>query len=204
MTTVYDAAGVVNQVRGYLGDGTATLYDWRRLWPRHGRNRRVDELSPPGQPRYEQLAGRLRRRIFGGEWPDGASGPFFADEYRVSQTAVQKAFEILEREGLVRMEFGRRTAVLPRKRWHVEFEVRLPGDDDARAAAVAKFTEGLERLADGHPAVSSASAGLSACGAVLAMTVESADSPEATVVAAGIARQATGALPIAAISAREA
>jgi hypothetical protein len=185
MTTVYDGAAVVNPVHAELGHGIAGLYDWRRLWPRPGRTRRVDELSPPGQPRYEQLADRLRRRIIGGDWPDIASGPYFADLYSVSQTAVQKAFEILEREGMVRMEFGRRTTALPLKRWLVE--VSLPPGDDGTAVAGAAAGHAAVQQIDSEPGT-------------VRLTVASANWGGAAAVVASVA----GTLPVTSVTVREA
>jgi hypothetical protein len=144
----------------------------------------VDELSPPGQPRYEQLADRFRRRVFGGDWPGLASGPYFADQYRVSQTAVQKAFEILEREGLLRMEFGKRTTVPDLLRWLVEIRL-LPGDDGTAVTGAAAA----------HAAVQ----GIDAEPGTVRLTVVSANWGGAASVAASVA----GALAVESVTVRE-
>lgn len=205
MTTVYDGSAVVNPEPRHLGAGVLDLYDWLRLRSRPGRTRRVDELAPPGAPRYEQLADRLRKRIFDGTWPgDEASGPSFGREYGVSQPVVQRAFEALEREGLVRMESGRRTTVLPRKRWLVSFEARLPLDDAARDAALSQVRDALRAVATEQPAVSGEDVQRSATGLALAMTVESASPRGAVTAAFPVAEQALGALPIAYQSVQEA
>lgn len=204
MTTVYDATPVVNPVHGQLGDGMRDLYDWLRLRTRQGRTRRVEELTPPGIPRYEQLADRLRRRIFDGSWPGDASGPVFGSQYGVSQTAVQKAFEILEREGLVLMEHGRRTTVLPRRPWRVEFEIVLPPDGPERETATREAADALARTVAGQPAVSGAEAAGSKAGLFLRMTVESADLGGAVTAALAVARLALGSLPAEGMTARKA
>lgn len=165
----------------------------------------MEELAPPGAPRYEQLADRLRKRIFEGGWPaDDASGPFFGREYGVSQPVVQRAFEALEREGLVRTESGRRTTVLPRQRWHVSFESRLPLVEETREAALARVRPALREAAREQPAVSGEEAQRSALGLVLTMTVESAELGGAVTAALTVAKQALGSLSIVVQSACEA
>lgn len=191
MTTVYDGTAVVNPEPRHLGTGVPGLYDWLRLRSRPGRNRRVDELAPPGAPRYEQLADRLRKRIFDGTWPDDASGPSFGREYNVSQPVVQRAFEALEREGLVRLESGRRTSVLPRARWRITIEAPVPDRADP-AAFLGQVTEALGR----QPAIGDIAAGLHGQELRIGMTVESADLPGAVAAALPAARQALGGLPI--------
>jgi DNA-binding transcriptional regulator YhcF (GntR family) len=196
MTTVYDEPGVVNPVPAQLGTGVLDLYDWLRLRHRPGRMRRVGELTPPGAPRYEQLAERLRRRIFDGTWPDEASGPFFGREYNVSQPVVQRAFEALEREGLVRTESGRRTAVVPRSRWRVDAGALLPaGATRELALAEAARVDAAIRAA-GQPAFSGASAQRVGSRVLVIVTVESADLPGAVAAALPAIRQALAPMEI--------
>jgi len=204
MTTVYDGGAVVNPVHGQLGAGKLDLYDWLRLRGRMGRTRCVEELTPPGAPRYEQLTEKLRKRIFTGDWPDKASGPFFAKDYGVSQPIVQRAFEALEREGLVQLESGRRTTVLPRQRWLISFEGRLPLDDKVRDATVARVRDALRSATGEQPAISEATAERSAIGVVISMIVEAAEIEGAQTAAFPIARRALGDVPRVAYSAREA
>lgn len=185
MPTVYDGSAVVNPVHAQLGHGKPALYDWRRLWPRPGRTRRVDELSPPGQPRYEQLADLLRRSILDGDWPDEASGPWLSRRYGVSQTAVQKALRILEGEGLVTMESGRRTTVAELRSWL--FEIALPEGDDGTAVARAAARHAAVRRAGAVPG------GVS-------LTVTSASWGGAAVIVASVA----GDFPVRVVTIREA
>jgi DNA-binding transcriptional regulator YhcF (GntR family) len=197
MTTVYDAGPVVNPVHGQLGDGMAGLYDWLRIRTRPGRTRRVDELSPPGTPRYEQLADRLRRRIFDGSWPDGASGPLLGAQYGVSQTAVQKAFEILEREGLVLMESGRRTSLSGRRWWQVEASAHAePGVAEAAGMAV-------EAAMASFPAVREARAAAAGSQVMVLMIIESAHIGGAIAAALPLAELAMGGVPVGHLAAFE-
>lgn len=197
MTTVYDAAPVVNPVHGQLGDGMAGLYDWLRFRTRPGRTRRVDELSPPGTPRYEQLADRLRRRIFDGSWPGDASGPLFGAQYGVSQTAVQKAFEILEREGLVLMESGRRTSVRDRLWWQVEASAHV-GPETAEAAGAV-----IAEAKAAFPAVHEARAAAAGSQVIVLMIIESAHIGGAIAAALPLAERAMGGAPVGHLAAFE-
>jgi DNA-binding FadR family transcriptional regulator len=152
----------------------------------------VEELTPP-VPRYEQLAGILRRAIFDGGFPGDASGPVLARHYGVSQPVVQRAFEALEGEGLLRMEPGRRTSVLARERWRIEFGAR-PGPDSAVRTAEAA-------AAVSQPAVSDLEATAAGDGLRVRMTVESASLPGAVTAALAVARQLLGPLAITVMSA---
>jgi DNA-binding transcriptional MocR family regulator len=152
----------------------------------------VQELTPP-VPRYEQLAGILRRAIFDGDFPENASGPVLARHYGVSPPVVQRAFEALEGEGLLRMEPGRRTSVPPRERWRIEFGAP-PGPGGAGPAAQAA-------AAVSQPAVSGLEATAAGDGLRVRMTVESADLPGAVTAALAVARQVLGPLPITVMSA---
>jgi DNA-binding transcriptional regulator YhcF (GntR family) len=196
MTTLYAASPVVNPVHAQLGAAKLDLYDWLRLRTRPGRTRRVEELAPPGTPRYEQLAERLRTRIFDGTWPDDASGPTFGAAYGVSPPVVQRAFEILEREGLLRLESGKRTSVVGRRRWRLEVEAPLPGsfgpaEAEAEAARVKAAVDGA-----GHAAISGASALWIGARLVVVVTVESAHLPGAVTAGLPVVRRALAPLEI--------
>jgi len=172
-----------------------------------GRKRRV-EVTPPVS-RYEQVARRLRERVFSGEFPPGAklpSGPELARDpsIGVSQHSVQRAFELLAREGIVRMTSGSGTEVLERSRWRVQAHTRLPPDEKIRASALTAVSAALRNAASAQPAVSESSAIRSAGGLALEMIVESAHADGAVTVGLAVAHQALGALPVTAISADEA
>jgi hypothetical protein len=199
MATVYDGDAVVNPVHADLGHGVRDLYDWLRSRSRPGRTRRVEQLTPPGAPRYEQLADKLRKRIFDDDWPEDASGPYFGDRYGVSQPVVQRAFESLEREGLLRMESGKRTMPVPRSPWRIEFGARLPAED------TDEFEENigiaLRVTVHDQPAVDDATAERVGDGIRLRMKVESASLAGAVTAALPVAARALGSLPIAGMSA---
>lgn len=198
MTTVYDGTGVVNPDRSHLGENVCTLYDWLRSAGRKGRMRHLNDLTPRGLPRYEQIAGLLRRRIFDGDWPERASSPSLAVEYGVSQTAVQKAFKILEREGLLNMESGRRTTLAKRSRWLVVVEAHLPaGSEDDLAAAAERVFRAFTAAAGEQPAVTASSAERAGGDVYLQMTVESASLSGAVTAALSVAQQGLGPLPMA-------
>jgi DNA-binding FadR family transcriptional regulator len=153
----------------------------------------------PPVSRCEQLADQLRERIFAEEWDPGSklpSGPELSRTHAVSQPVAQRAFEVLAREGLVRMVAGSGTVVLPRKAWHVEFGVR-----SADVSAVAEVTDALARAA--QPTVREATARCAGDGVVPAMTVESADLGGAVAAALGMARRVLSAFPVATMSATE-
>lgn len=170
------------------------LYDWlRSKTPAPERTRHV-ELTPP-VARYEQVARQLRERIIGGEFPEEStlpSGPDLADQLGVSQPVVQRAFEVLGRDGLVRMVPGRGTTVVRRQRWRVEIE--LSGDAGIEGLGV------LRARADAHAAVSGFSGAEDRNSIRLRMTVEASDAGYAGTVAAGLAREALGSLVITSVS----
>lgn len=193
-STVPDGVPFVNLLPGPLGRPGPDLYDWREIVvTRLGRIRRRMELTPP-VARYEQVARQLRKRIFDGEFPPGTplpSGPELSREHGVSQHAAQRALEQLEAEGLVRMESGRRTMVMPRFRYRAEAAVQwaAPGAVPARAAKAA-----LARYAD--PAVSGTEvrvrADMTPALLMAAMTVEAADPAQAVARCWAAVREALG------------
>jgi len=81
-----------------------------------------EEDQAPIDPRgrelsYVVVARRLRRRIDGGEWRDGApipSEPALTEWYGVSRTTVRSAIRILVDEGLLEVVPGKGTYVAPR------------------------------------------------------------------------------------------
>ena len=68
-------------------------------------------VVPPRLPRMAELvASSLRRRIIGGELPDGAELPREAEllaEFGVSRPSLREALRILETEGLIRIRRGK-------------------------------------------------------------------------------------------------
>lgn len=197
-STVPDEQAVVNLVRPNLGHGARDLYDWLKTMGRMGGKRRV-ELTPPVS-RYEQVAGQLRHRIFSGEFPSGSRLPSGAreGEYPVSQPVVQRAFEVLAREGLVRMEPGRGTIVLERQWFRVEVIIE-PAPGEAFRTARSE----CEKAMAAHPAVAEGTLHLGdPSGLAMVMVVEAAELAGAATVALGIAKQAAGPAPATSLSVR--
>lgn len=143
------------------------------------------QLTPP-VARYEQLAQQLRKAIFQDEFEDGhlPSGPKLAAQAGVSQPVVQRAFEVLAREGLIAVTSGSGTTVRQRRRWRIEF---TSVQREAESAA-----DQVRALA--HPGISDVGAVTSGGTTVLAMTVETADIGGALEIARRIAREAGGGL----------
>jgi DNA-binding transcriptional regulator YhcF (GntR family) len=196
MATVYDGDAVVNPVPANPGGTVAGLYDWLRSVGRAGRMRRV-EVTPPVS-RYEQVARQLREQIFGGDYPPGSRIPsgWTSGRYPVSQPVVQRACAVLEAEGLVRMEPGRGTTVLERRRWRVEIEAPLPGsfgrgEAAAEAARVKSAIDGARQ-----PAISGVLAQWVGARLVIMLTVESADLAGAVAAGLPVAKAALAPLEI--------
>ncbi len=81
-----------------------------------------------------QLARQVRGLILGGDLPPGAELPSIrslASEQKVSVVTVQRAYEALEREGLIQARRGR------------GFFVRALTQSDRRALALARLSESL-------------------------------------------------------------
>ena len=68
-------------------------------------------------PLYAQLAATLRRRLAGGDWPDGQtlpSLPALMAEFSVARVTARQAISLLQQEGLVATRRGRGTVVTGR------------------------------------------------------------------------------------------
>ena len=69
------------------------------------------------RPRYAQVADVLRAEIGDGRWPPGGrlpSQPELARRFKLSQTSIARAMEVLRSQGLIRSEFGGGSYVLDR------------------------------------------------------------------------------------------
>lgn len=146
------------------------------------------ELTPP-VARYEQVARLLRRQILDGEIGPGTvlpGSPALARQKGVSQSVANRALEMLEALGLVRMEAGRGSVVLEQRRWRVTVTVRRHGDPDVPFGVIDSATSALEAAAGTDPAVS----GLSASYVLMPATRDTPGWPalvtEMTVLAADI------------------
>lgn len=70
--------------------------------------------DPPGLSRYGALAGALRARITGGDWPPGSPLPAeqaLAAEHGVALGTLRQALSVLAEQGLVERRHGRGTFV---------------------------------------------------------------------------------------------
>jgi DNA-binding transcriptional MocR family regulator len=120
--------------------------------------RRV-ELVPP-VARYAQVARHLRGRIYAGEWVPGTTlpgAPSLSREYGVTQSVAQRALETLETSGLVRMESGRGSIVLDRRRWKTVVTLRRA---DGGTPSREQAEPALAAAAAAEPAVEMAEAGV--------------------------------------------
>jgi DNA-binding transcriptional regulator YhcF (GntR family) len=111
----------------------------------------VDALRPG----YRQVAAGLREQILSGKLLPGAKLSAFsvlASELRVSQATISAAVNQLADEGLVRIEHGRSTVVLARRRFRVAVEIARPEDDGPRDADALSAAVGAAAAAE--PAVS--------------------------------------------------
>jgi GntR family transcriptional regulator len=95
----------------------------------------LSELSD--EPLYEQVSRQIRAKILSADLTGGEALPSIrslAKEQRVSVITVQRAYDDLEREGLVQSRRGKGFWVAP-----------IP-EARKRAIAEARFAEALERL----------------------------------------------------------
>ncbi|HEY9412969.1 MAG TPA: GntR family transcriptional regulator [Jiangellaceae bacterium] len=101
----------------------------------------MDRLDPDDvRPPYQQVAGKLRDAIRGGEYGPGAKLPghqAVADEYGVSVGTVKRAFTLLQQEKLVVTRQGQGSYVRPDA-------AAVDGQDDDN---LGDLRLGLERLA---------------------------------------------------------
>lgn len=175
-----------------LGTPVADLYD---LTEDGGYDEGV--LVDDARTRYQKVAADLRERILRNDPPPGQNldgQAKLAKEARADSALVNRALAVLRAEGLIRVEHGRKTVVLDRSLWLVEFRFAAGEVPATLTAAVA-----------GQPAVRSTSiAGDEGGVHVVTLTVESADLPGAVTVALSVARQGLGSLPIMSMTSREA
>lgn len=157
--------------------------------------------------RYRQVVRDLREQILRGEPApgqplDGQSK--LADTHGTDSALINRALAVLRAEGLVRVEHGRKTIVLERQAWHLEFEARVPLDDRVRRAARTAVASRLAAAVAGQPAISAAPVQTSSRGVLITVTVESAHLAGAVTAALPVAAQAAGEYPIVVTSGSEA
>lgn len=162
----------------------ADPYDW---------GNQDESEAPVARSGYRQVVDELRGLIFSAAYPAGSSLPGQAPlsrDLRVDVATVNRAVTALAAEGLVRVEHGRRTAVLPRRRWRVEFTTGP--------------TTGLGQLVRSAARQQPAVSGPQVTRTSVTMSVESADVAGALTAALGVIRDVVDPAGITAVSAVEA
>lgn len=164
-----------------------------------GDPRLAQALVTPGEAAsITAIARELRARIYSGEHPVGSRLPSriaLGSLKGVSAESVGTAMRMLAAEGLVSLEQGRGTYVLPRRRYEVEMSVRYAGDvipeavhDDAGGR--------LAEAAMSNPAVSGLElggiAGIAPPVLLVSVTVETGGLAQAVTLALGLVRAALG------------
>jgi DNA-binding transcriptional regulator YhcF (GntR family) len=132
-----------------LSMGTPPLYHWAV-------GLRIDGgLVDALRPGYRQVAAGLREQILSGKLPAGSAidgYSIMARNLKVSQATISAAVNQLADEGLVRIEHGKQTIVLARRKFRVAVEIARPEDDGPRDADA--LTAALTAAAAAEPAVS--------------------------------------------------
>ena len=166
-----------------------------------------EALVDAARTRYQKVAADLRQKIISGDPAPGANldgQAKIAKDADTDPAVVNRALAVLSAEGLVRVEHGKKTVVLERSRWIVEFELRLPPGREAHRRAAGEVGDRLRQAVAAQPAVTAMEPQPSAYGRLVTLAVESADLAGATTVALGVCRHVAGPLPVAAMTAREA
>ncbi|HMH94016.1 MAG TPA: GntR family transcriptional regulator [Streptosporangiaceae bacterium] len=175
-----------------LGTPEADLYDLTE----DGGGYEEGVLVDAARTRYQKVVGDLREQILSGK---PQPGEYLDSQAKLSATArtdsalINRALSVLRAEGLIRVEHGRKTIVLERSLWLVEFRFTASEVPAALTAAAA-----------GQPAVRSTSITEDQGVKVITLAVESADLPGAVTVALSVARDGLGSLPILSMTSREA
>ena len=89
-----------------------------------GQPNNAEAVARPRRPaRYPAVvAEELAHEIIGGRSPAGAvlpAEPLLGDRFGFSRTVIREALKLLEERGLVRVEQGRGTTVMPRDAWNL-------------------------------------------------------------------------------------
>lgn len=173
-----------------LSLGTPHLYDWAV-------DTQVDGgLVDASRPGYRQVAAELREQILSGALAPGAALPAhsaLSGELRVSQATISAAVGQLAAEGLVRVEHGKPTIVLARRRYRAEVAVGRADGDLVPLDALNAARDALGPLMDADPTIGEQDS-LAAQGAVLTvmMEVDAADAAQAATRAFQVVAQALG------------
>jgi GntR family phosphonate transport system transcriptional regulator len=152
-------------------------------------------VTPREAASITAIAREVRAEIYAGKWEPGGKMPTrvdLADRKKVSAESIGVVMRMLASEGLVSLEQGRGTYVLPRRRYRAEIGVPAAGGRQAekhRKGAAGRFLA----AASAEPAASAADA-LYTPGAALtaSLTIETGGPAQAVTLALGIARAAIG------------
>jgi DNA-binding GntR family transcriptional regulator len=174
-----------------LGTSDSDLYDLTEDGDGYDEGVLVDAA----RTRYQKVVSDLREQILGGKPQPGQyldSQAKLSVAARADSALVNRALATLAAEGLIRVEHGRKTIVLERSLWLVEF--RFAADEVPASLPAATAAQ---------PAIRSTSITEDEGVHLVTLAVESADLPGAVTVALSVARQALGSPPIASMTSRE-
>jgi GntR family transcriptional regulator len=146
------------------------------------------------RPVDERVAAMLRTDIYAGKYGPGdalPSGDRLAGQLDIRPPTLQRVFDILRREGLVRTEQGRGTFVCERHAYRAVVTAELPGRAAPRGGSRA-ITRALAQAEKGEPAISGLDFAVDPESGIWAwsMTVEAADTGPAAAVALATVRTA--------------
>jgi len=172
-----------------LSAGDSDLYDVA------GDDPRLAEalVTPREAASIAAIAAEVRAAIFSGAYPVGAQLPTrarLAADKGVSAESISVVMRMLAAEGLLSLEQGRGTFVLPRRRYHVTVLVPRSGAP-ATASEGQRLLTALEASAAKEPAVRGDLLPETSDDEItVSMVVESAGPPQAVTIAYAVARNA--------------
>jgi DNA-binding transcriptional regulator YhcF (GntR family) len=156
-----------------LCEQEADLYDW----PVDG-DEAGELLVDAARPGYRQVAATLRQKILSGELAPGTAIPansLLAKDFDVSMSLANAAVTQLANEGLVRVEHGRPTVVLARRKRRAEITVRWMQGDTVPADVLGAVADRLAAAEEADPAITDADVLASSDLLTLAMDVTAPD-----------------------------
>jgi DNA-binding transcriptional regulator YhcF (GntR family) len=137
------------------------------------------------------VARELRAAILAGEYGDGDAVPSrveLAERFRVSPETASVAIRMLAADGLLRLEQGKRTVVLPVHRYEVT--VLVPLGKPVEEAVTARAERRVRVQEDDDPAIGGAAVAGDGTRLRITLDVTAADSGRAAARALGIAAYA--------------
>lgn len=157
-------------------------------------------LVTPGEAAsITAVARELRGEIYEGKWPAGQKVPsrqVLARDHGISPESAGVVLRMLAAEGLVSLQQGSGTYVLPRRRYRAEVSLMRAG----KTVAADKFRQAASRLGAAVKAEPAASGlelggmpGIAPPVLLMAVTVETGSLAQAVTLALAIARKGLGA-----------